>query len=106
MKKIMSAIMATALLSSGAAMAAPQSNHDNGRDNHGQQVSQAAHHKFTKGEKFDRSKAPNYRQLDYHDHKRLSVPPKGYKWVQSGDDALLIGATSGIVSAVVSNFLR
>lgn len=75
-------------------------------NNHGPTVSKMAKtngHKFSKGQKFERSKATNYRVVDYKENKRLSAPPKGYHWVRNGDDALRVGITSGIVASVVSN---
>lgn len=75
------------------------------RDNHGQKVSAAAH-KFRKGEKFDRNRATNYREVNYRSYRQLKAPPRGYHYVQSGNDVLLVGITSGIVSAVVSNLIR
>lgn len=74
-------------------------------NNHGKRVSQTAH-KFRKGDKFDRRRATNYRVIDYRDYRSLKAPPRGYHYVQSGNDVLLVGITSGIVSAVVSNLLR
>lgn len=32
----------------------------------------------------------------------LYAPPRGYQWTRVGNDAVLVGVTSGIVSAVVS----
>ena len=75
------------------------------RTNHGKQVSAAAH-KFRKGEKFDRPRARNYRVVHYRSYRQLKAPPRGYHYVQSGNDVLLVGITSGIVSAVVSNLIR
>ncbi len=46
----------------------------------------------------------HYRPVYYTDYRhRLYAPPRGYHWVRADDDALLIGVTSGIVSAIVSN---
>ncbi|GGD69669.1 RcnB family protein [Croceicoccus mobilis] len=108
MKKLFASLAAAALILPGtAAMAAPQHNDrsDHAQSNHGQQVSKAAH-SFKKGEKFDSKRATNYRVINYRDNRRLSAPPSGYRWVQNGNDALLVGITSGIVSAVVSNALN
>ena len=60
--------------------------------------------KWAKGQRFDRRYARNYRVVDYRQYrnKRLYAPPRGYRWVRSGNDAVLVGVTSGIVSAVIA----
>lgn len=59
-----------------------------------------------RGERFDSRYARNYRQIDYRHYRGLRVPPRGYHYVQSGNDALLVGITSGIVAAVFANILN
>ena len=62
---------------------------------------------WRKGERFDSRYARNYRQIDYRQfHGRLKAPPRGYHYVQSGNDAVLVGITSGIVAAVFANLVR
>lgn len=75
------------------------------RDSHGQRVAVAAH-RFKKGERFDRRKATNYRVVSYRDYRGRRAPPRGYQYVRSGNDILLIGITSGIVSSVISGLIR
>jgi Ni/Co efflux regulator RcnB len=36
----------------------------------------------------------------------LRAPPRGYRYVQSGNDAVLVGVTSGIIAAIFANILR
>lgn len=113
MKKLISTLVAAALVVPVAAQArddrhdrdrAPAYHSDNGR--HLGQYKQAARN-WQRGERFDRRYATNYRVVDYRSYQRnLRVPPQGYQWVQSGNDAVLIGITSGIVSAVVSGLFR
>jgi Ni/Co efflux regulator RcnB len=52
---------------------------------------------WRKGERFDTRQARNYRQIDYRQYRGLQAPPRGYQYVQSGNDAVLVGITSGIV---------
>jgi Ni/Co efflux regulator RcnB len=33
-------------------------------------------------------------------------PPRGYRWVRNGNDAVLIGITSGIVASVIAGAIR
>ncbi|MBB5710871.1 RcnB family protein [Sphingomonas xinjiangensis] len=59
-----------------------------------------------RGERFDNRYARNYRQIDYRQYRGLRAPPRGYRYVQSGNDAVLVGITSGIISAVFANLIR
>lgn len=61
---------------------------------------------FRKGERFDRGRAPNYAVVDYHRYRRLSPPPRGYHWVRSGNDAVLVAITTGIVASVIAGAIR
>ncbi|WP_288410323.1 RcnB family protein [uncultured Sphingomonas sp.] len=58
---------------------------------------------WQRGQRFDRNRAPNYRQIDYHAYRQRGVyaPPRGYQWVQSGNDAVLIAIASGLIGAVI-----
>lgn len=61
---------------------------------------------WRKGERFDTRQARNYRQIDYRQYRGLQAPPRGYQYVQSGNDAVLVGITSGIVAAVFASLIR
>jgi len=61
---------------------------------------------WRKGERFDSRQARNYRQIDYRQYRGLKAPPRGYRYVQSGNDAVLVGITSGIIAAVITNAIR
>ena len=61
---------------------------------------------WRKGERFDSRQARNYRQIDYRQYRGLKAPPRGYHYVQSGNDAVLVGITSGIVAAVFASLIR
>ena len=123
MKKfILAALAATVAFSPMAAapaLAAPQQ-HQNDRGNHyGQQQRKIVVKKIVKrtparsyrsnwrkGERFDYHQARNYRQIDYRQHRNLKAPPRGYRYVQSGNDAVLVGITSGIIAAVIAGALN
>ena len=64
------------------------------------------HRQWRTGQRFDRQYATNYREIRNYGSYRLRTPPRGYQWVQSGNDAILVGITSGIISAILSNALR
>jgi len=63
-------------------------------------------HRWAKGQRFDRRHASNYRVVNNYRDYRLSAPPRGYQWVRSGNDAVLIALTSGIIGAVIGNVIR
>jgi Ni/Co efflux regulator RcnB len=60
-------------------------------------------HRWQRGQRFDRRYAMNYRVISNPYHYRLRAAPYGYRWVQSGNDAVLIAITSGIIGAIIAN---
>lgn len=65
----------------------------------------AVHH-WARGQHFDRYHAPNYAVIDYRRYHRLHAPPRGYRWVRSGDDAVLVAISTGIIASVIAGALR
>lgn len=61
---------------------------------------------WRQGERFDSRRAVNYRVISNPRAYRLHDAPRGYRWVQSGNDAVLIGITSGIIASVIANSVR
>jgi len=61
---------------------------------------------WARGQRFDYRYAPNYRVVNYRDYGRLYAPPRGYHWVQSGNDAVLVAITSGLIGAVIGGALN
>ncbi|WP_422345426.1 RcnB family protein [Parasphingorhabdus sp.] len=74
-----------------------------------QKVVRTAHvptkQRWVKGQRFDRRHAVNYRVISNPRAYRLATAPRGYHWVRSGNDAVLVGVTSGIIGAVIGNAL-
>ena len=113
MKKFLFAAVAATLVATPALAAAPQ-NHGGQRHQQVKVVkktvykpaSRAQARKWQRGQRFDSRYATNYRQVDYRQHRGLRAPPRGYRYVQSGNDAVLVGVTSGIIAAIFSNILR
>lgn len=66
----------------------------------------ANNHRWAKGQRFDRRQASNYRVINNYRGYRLNAPPRGYQWVQSGNDAVMIAITSGIIGAVIGGAIR
>jgi Ni/Co efflux regulator RcnB len=60
-------------------------------------------HRWNRGDRFDRRYATNYRVISNPYYYNLRPAPRGYRWVQSGNDAVLIAITSGIIGALVAN---
>lgn len=122
MKKfILAALVAT--IATAPAFAAP--NWDNhGRDNRGRiehrddrgnrhdrvdrhdRRDRVEYRSWSRGQRFDRRYAQNYRVIGNPRAYRLHDAPRGYRWVQSGNDALLVGITSGIVASVLAGSFR
>lgn len=78
-------------------------------DNHGRKVvtkkvvtRQPNYRRWAKGQRFDRRYAQNYTVVtNYRGHRGLYAPPRGYHWVRSGNDAVLVAITSGLIGAVI-----
>lgn len=65
-------------------------------------VRRAPEQRWNKGGRFD------YRQVRYsriNDYRRyhFRAPPRGYQWVRQGNDALLVGITTGVIMSVLAN---
>ncbi|MEH6789880.1 RcnB family protein [Parasphingorhabdus sp.] len=72
----------------------------------GQRYSAVQQRHWAKGQRFDRRYATNYRVINNPRAYRLSNAPRGHQWVRSGNDAVLIAITSGIIGAVIGNAIR
>ena len=69
-------------------------------------VKQPRYHGWRKGQRFDRRYARDYRVISNPRSYRLHDAPRGYHWVRSGNDAVLVGITSGIIAAIMANSIR
>jgi Ni/Co efflux regulator RcnB len=58
---------------------------------------------WRKGDRFDSRYARSYRLIQNPRAYHLDDAPRGYRWVQSGDDAILVAITSGVIGAVIGN---
>jgi Ni/Co efflux regulator RcnB len=61
---------------------------------------------WNRGQRFDSRYAYNYRVIDNPRFYRLHDAPRGYRWVRSGNDAVLVGITSGLIASVIANSIR
>lgn len=115
MKKIIISLAAAAtVLAVPVSASAADYNHNdrNGRYeqryDHGQKYQSNRYnnqrdHRFTKGQRFDSRYARNYRQINNPRAYHLREAPRGQHWVQSGNDALLVGLVGGVIGAVIAN---
>jgi Ni/Co efflux regulator RcnB len=61
------------------------------------------HYNWKRGDRFDSRHASNYRVIANPRDYRLHEAPRGYRWVQSGQDAVLVGVATGIIASVIAN---
>ena len=61
---------------------------------------------WRRGERFDYRQARNYRVVNDYRRYHLPAPRRGYHYVQSGNDVLLVALTSGIIGAVIGNAIH
>lgn len=61
---------------------------------------------WNRGERFDSRYATNYRVIDNYRDYGLQAPGYGYRWERSGNDAVLVALTSGLIGAVIGNAIR
>ncbi len=57
---------------------------------------------WQRGQRFDQRQAHSYRMISNPRAYRLREAPRGYRWVQSDRDAVLVGATSGLIASVIA----
>ena len=63
-------------------------------------------HQWKRGDRFDRARATNYRVISNPRAHKLQNAPNGYRWVQSGRDALLVRLSNNVITSVVVGAIR
>jgi Ni/Co efflux regulator RcnB len=61
--------------------------------------------RWAKGQRFDSRYAQNYAPINNwqaYRGRRLYAPPRGYHWVRSGNDAVLVAVAGGVIGAVLA----
>ena len=108
MKKFILATLAASLAATSVLAAPMQYGHDDHRQppRHATYKPAPQYRNWHKGDRFDSRYARNYGQVDWHRYHGLRAPPRGYHYVRSGNDAVLVGITTGIVAAVIANAIR
>ncbi|OYY71301.1 RcnB family protein [Sphingomonas sp. 28-63-12] len=61
---------------------------------------------WRRGERFDYRQARNYRVINDYRARHLKAPPRGYRYVQSGNDAVLVGITTGLIAAIITGAIH
>jgi Ni/Co efflux regulator RcnB len=61
---------------------------------------------WRRGERFDYRRARNYQVINNYRGYRLRTPPRGYHYVRSGNDAVLVGITSGVIAGIIAGAIR
>src|SRR3546814_10100466 len=96
-KKILMGLAATAMTASPMVASQAQAAHQREvrqvvkHGPHGRTVTRTTvvrkdnHRRWAKGQRFDRRHATNYRVIDNYRGYRLNAPPRGYRWVRSGN---------------------
>jgi Ni/Co efflux regulator RcnB len=79
--------------------------HDRRYDRNDRGPQRIDYRRWSKGQRFDSRYAQNYRVIDARAY-RLHDAPRGYRWVRSGNDAVLIGITTGLVAAVMAGAIH
>ncbi|TPG43655.1 hypothetical protein EAH79_02875 [Sphingomonas koreensis] len=63
---------------------------------------QVQYRSWARGQRFDAHYARNYQVVNnYRGYRGLYQPPRGYHWVRSGNDAVLVALTGGLIGAVI-----
>ena len=106
MKKIIIAALAASMLATPALAAQHQRYQPPARTyNAHRPVPAPQYRNWRKGERFDQRYARNYQEVDYR-HYRLRPPPRGYHYVRSGNDIVLVAITTGIIASILANAIR
>lgn len=115
MKKILMGLMAASVLATPA-LAAPGYDHGQHRGHDRRTVivkrevyrpaPRGQYRKWYRGQRFDYRYAPRYRVINDYRAYRLAPPPRGYRYVRSGNDAILVGITSGIIAGVIAGAIN
>ena len=88
---------------------APNNGHDNGHapaPMHAEGGGPDGHAEWRKGDRLSHDYRDRQYVVDDWRGYGLRQPPRGYQWVQSGNDAVLIALTSGIIGAVIGGAIR
>lgn len=108
MKKLITALLTGAMLTAGAASAsaANWNNNRNGHNDRGHQQQQhqsqqMRHHGWRNGGYLPAQYRHN-QEVNWRSH-HLRQPPRGYHWVQTDGDYVLVALTTGLILQALAN---
>jgi Ni/Co efflux regulator RcnB len=79
-----------------------QRGYDRGNRHHGERGA-GPDHRFYRGDRLPMEyRGRSYVVNDWRGH-RLSAPPRGYHWVQTGGDYVLVAITTGVILQLLLN---
>ena len=83
----------------------PNRRQDQGRQNAGQQDERGAgpNHAFHRGERLPAEYNHNQYVVDDWRGHHLNAPPRGYHWVQTGGDYVLVAIATGVILQLLLN---
>jgi Ni/Co efflux regulator RcnB len=74
---------------------------ENRDDDHGERRGAGPDHRFYRGDRLPiEYRDRGYRVEDWHGHQ-LSAPPRGYHWVQTGGDYVLVADSNNIIFQIL-----
>ena len=75
--------------------------HDSRNDRHDAHRGAGPDHNWVRGSRVPQQyRGYNYVVNDWRGH-RLSAPPRGYHWIQNGNDYLLVAIATGVIASLV-----
>lgn len=76
--------------------------HDRGGDRHSQRQERGAGpHGYHNGDRLPASERSRRHVVNNWHQRNLRAPPRGYHWVQSGNDFVLVAITTGIIADIL-----
>ncbi len=101
-KAVISAILAVSLSASSLAFAQRNGErNDRGRNERQDERGAGPNHAFHRGERLPTEyRHRQYVVDDWRGHN-LSAPPRGYNWVQTGSDYVLVAIATGVIAQLL-----
>jgi Ni/Co efflux regulator RcnB len=108
-KMITSAVMAVSLLAGSSAFAQNYDRHDDHRgpgpehrdDRRHDDRGAGPNHEFHRGQRISGEYRNRQYVVDNWRGHHLNAPPRGYHWVQTGPDYVLVAITTGLIAQIV-----
>jgi Ni/Co efflux regulator RcnB len=100
-KAILAAILAASLTTGGLAFAQNNGERNDRGRNEQDQRGAGPNHAYHRGDRLPAAeRGKRYVVGDWRGH-HLSAPPRGYHWVQSGSDFVLVAIATGVITQLL-----